>query len=196
MENALNHDYKNDNGRNFQLIKLSFIDFVLTERRSLSGKRPKSACGKSSCCWFQFRSQFVSKPLKSPLSLRKWNCFGEASLFNLHYLWSIIRSLPTFRGRKIDFSFIWQNWIQTFNLTIYSLRNCLVYGRSCRNYSLKSFVSFGNNFVKFRGKIEMLFTSLSRSVFGKTVPCVLSTARGLLLLSGTVFPNTDLPAGE
>ena len=42
----------------------------------------------------------------------------------------------------------------------------------------------------------MLFTSQSRSLFGKTVPFVLSTARGLLLLSGTVFPNTDLPAGE
>ena len=33
----------------------------------------------------------------------------------------------------------------------------------------------------------MLFTSLSRSVFGKTVPCVLSTARGLLLLSRAQF---------
>ena len=33
----------------------------------------------------------------------------------------------------------------------------------------------------------MLFTSRSRSVFGKTVPCVLSTARGLLLLSRAQF---------
>ena len=38
--------------RNFQFIKFSFIDFVLTDRRSLSGKRPKSACGKSSSCRF------------------------------------------------------------------------------------------------------------------------------------------------
>ena len=31
-------------------------------------------------------SNFVWKPFKSPLSIRKWKCFGEASLFNLHYL--------------------------------------------------------------------------------------------------------------
>ena len=33
----LNHDYKKKNGRNFQFTKFSFIDFVLTDRRSLSG---------------------------------------------------------------------------------------------------------------------------------------------------------------
>ena len=27
-KNALNHDYKNNNGRNFQFTKFSFIDFV------------------------------------------------------------------------------------------------------------------------------------------------------------------------
>ena len=32
-------------------------------------------------------SKFVWKPFKSPLSLRKWKCFGEASLFNLHHLY-------------------------------------------------------------------------------------------------------------
>ena len=32
-------------------------------------------------------SKFVKKPFKSPLSLRKWKCFGEASLFNLHHLY-------------------------------------------------------------------------------------------------------------
>ena len=47
----------------------------------------------------------------------------------------------------------------------------------------------------------MLFTSLGRSVLGKTVPFVSSTALGLrhravLETLGTVFPNTDLPAGE
>ena len=50
-------------------------------------------------------------------------------------------------------------------------------------------------------KIKMLFTSLGRSVLGKTVPSVLSTALGLRpravsKTSGTVFPNTDLLAGE
>ena len=47
MENALNHEYKNNNWRNFQFTKFSSNDFVLTDRRSLSGKRPKSVCGKS-----------------------------------------------------------------------------------------------------------------------------------------------------
>ena len=43
--------------------------------------------------------------------------------------------------------------------------------------------SFGKNLVKFgKKKMKMLFTSLGRSVFGKTVPSVLNT----------VFPNTDL----
>ena len=51
---ALNHYYKNDNGRNFQFTKFSFSGFVLTDRRSLSGKRPKSASGKSSSCRFSF----------------------------------------------------------------------------------------------------------------------------------------------
>ena len=44
----------------------------------------------------------------------------------------------------------------------------------------------------------MLFTGLGRSVLGKTVPSVSSTALGLrpravLETSGTVFPNTDRP---
>ena len=47
-KNGLSQDYKNNNGRNFRFKKFSFIDFVLTDRRSLSGKRPKLASGKSS----------------------------------------------------------------------------------------------------------------------------------------------------
>ena len=65
MENALNHDYKNNNGRNFQFTKFSFIDFFLTDRRSLSGKRPKSASGKSS----QRREMLTPKPLNTQLSV-------------------------------------------------------------------------------------------------------------------------------
>ena len=48
--------------------------------------------------------------------------------------------------------------------------------------------SFVKNFVEFKKKIKMLFNSLGRSVKGKTVPSFKT--------SGTVFPNTDLPAGE
>ena len=45
---------KSNNGRNFQFTKFSFIDLVPTDRRSLSGKRPKLASGKSSSCRFSF----------------------------------------------------------------------------------------------------------------------------------------------
>ena len=47
---------KNHNGHNFQFTKFLFIDFVLTDR-SLSGKQPKSASGKSSSCWFSFSAE-------------------------------------------------------------------------------------------------------------------------------------------
>ena len=53
----MNHDDKNNNGRYFQFTKFSFIDFVLTDRRTLSGKRPKSASGKSSSCRFSFSAE-------------------------------------------------------------------------------------------------------------------------------------------
>ena len=56
-KNALNHDYKIHNGHNFQFTKFSFIDFVLTDRRRLSGKQPKSASGKSSSCRFLFSAE-------------------------------------------------------------------------------------------------------------------------------------------
>ena len=54
-KNALNHDYKNNNGRNFQFTKFSFIEF--TDRRCLSGKRPKSVSSKSSSCRFSFSDE-------------------------------------------------------------------------------------------------------------------------------------------
>ena len=45
---------KNNNGRNSQFTKLSFIDFVHTDRRSILGKRPKQASDKSSSYRFSF----------------------------------------------------------------------------------------------------------------------------------------------
>ena len=47
---------KTKNGCNFQFTKFSFIDIVLTDK-SLSGKRPKSASGKSSSCRFSFSAE-------------------------------------------------------------------------------------------------------------------------------------------
>ena len=62
---------KNNNGRNFQFTKFLFIDFAHTDRRSLSGTRPKSACGKTSNCRFcsQLRGIPLPKPLSTQLSL-------------------------------------------------------------------------------------------------------------------------------
>ena len=55
-KNVLNHDYKNYNSRNFQLQ--NFIYWLCpTDRRSLSGKRPKSPSGKSSTCRFSFSAE-------------------------------------------------------------------------------------------------------------------------------------------
>ena len=44
-----------NNGPNFQYTKFSFIDLVLTDKRNLSGKWPKSACSRSIdfCCQLQ-----------------------------------------------------------------------------------------------------------------------------------------------
>ena len=56
-KNALNIDYKNNNGRKFQFTKFSLIDFVLTDRRNLSGKRQKLASGRSSSCWLSFSAE-------------------------------------------------------------------------------------------------------------------------------------------
>ena len=67
----LNHDYKINNGRNFQFTKFSFIDFVLTDRRSLPGKRPKSASGKSSSCRFSFSAE-----RNDNTKATKWKTFG------------------------------------------------------------------------------------------------------------------------
>ena len=65
-------------------------------------------------------SKFIWKPFKSPLSLHKWKCCGEASLFNC---------------------------ITPILTTIYSLKNWSVYGRSRRIYSPKSFGLFRKEFL-------------------------------------------------
>ena len=56
-KNSLHHGYKNFNGRNFQFTKFSFIDFVFTDRWSLSGRWPKSVRGESSSCRSSFSAE-------------------------------------------------------------------------------------------------------------------------------------------
>ena len=60
-KNALNHDYKNNYGRNFQCTIFSFIDFVFTDWRNLSGngqmglwqifQSPIFALSGKKCCY-------------------------------------------------------------------------------------------------------------------------------------------------
>ena len=57
MEKCVESWLKNNNGRNFQFTRFTFIDFVLTDRRSLSDTRLKSASGKSSSCRFSFSAE-------------------------------------------------------------------------------------------------------------------------------------------
>ena len=52
--------------------------------------------------------------------------------------------------------------------TIYLLKNCSIYGRSCRIYCPKSFAFFRIEFSQVKKK-KMLFASLGRSIMGKTV---------------------------
>ena len=57
MEKCVESLLKNKNGRNFQFTKFSVIDFVHTNRWSLSVKWPKSASDKSSGCRFSFSAK-------------------------------------------------------------------------------------------------------------------------------------------
>ena len=79
-------------------------------------------------------SRFVWKPFKSPLSLQKWKCFGEASLFDLHHLYS--------------------NY-HLFTQKLFSLWRILLYLQ--QPVTGNHLGSFGKNFVRFK-KINMLFT--------------------------------------
>ena len=86
---------------------------------------------------------------------------------------------------------------------IYSLVNCSVYGRSCCNYSLKSFGFFWKKLCQVEGENRNVIHQ-PRSVLGRENLCPLSgvpppaycLSPAVLKTSGTVFPNTDLPAGE
>ena len=68
--------------------------------------------------------------------------------------------VPNFIGRLLNHLYYYANenvsvkhlsliCITSILTTIYSLKNCSVYGGSCLNYSCKSLGSFGKNFVKF-----------------------------------------------
>ena len=70
-KNALNHDYKNSCGHNFSFTKFSFIDFVLIDRRNLSGKRPHRRIANLPVADFrsQPREMLLLKPLNTKVSV-------------------------------------------------------------------------------------------------------------------------------
>ena len=91
------------------MYKFSVIDLVLTDRRNLSGTRPKSVCGKSSGCRFSFSAarnaltkatdfvtfgfsfltSLVSFPLKESLNVSVSKRYGFFSV-----LAAVIRTYP------------------------------------------------------------------------------------------------------
>ena len=88
----LNH-YKN-NWHNFQYTKFSVIELALCDRRNLSGKRPKSACGKSSSCQFSFSAtrNAITKATEYVtfgFSFRILVLFSPLGRFERHCLWAI-----------------------------------------------------------------------------------------------------------
>ena len=91
-KSALNHDYKNNDGRYFQFTKLSFIDFVPTDRRNPSGNRQKLACGKSFICRFSFsaaeKRHYQSHWIRSLRFFFSYVGFLQGR-FERHRLWAI-----------------------------------------------------------------------------------------------------------
>ena len=67
----LNNDYKNNNGRNFQFTKSSFIDLVLTDRRRLHVNGQNWPVANLAVVDFhsQPREMVTLKPLNMKLSI-------------------------------------------------------------------------------------------------------------------------------
>ena len=106
-----------------------------------------------------------------------------------------------YANKNLSVKLLFSTWITSVFITICSLEIVQFVANLAMITALKcSGLSHAFRCVVEK-KIKMLFTSLGRSVLGKTVPSVLSTAlslrpRAVSKTSGTVFPNTDLPAGE
>ena len=66
-KNGLNHDYKNNNGCNFQFTKFSFIDFVLTDRKNMQVNGQNWPVGNLPVVIFCSQPQEMSLP--KPLNM-------------------------------------------------------------------------------------------------------------------------------
>ena len=66
-KNALNHDFKHNNGRNFQLIKFSFIDFSSPKEEVFQENGQSRPAANLPVV--DFRSQPRERPLPKPLDM-------------------------------------------------------------------------------------------------------------------------------
>ena len=111
-KNALNHDNTNNNGRHFQFTKFSFIDFVLTDRGSLSGKRPILASEKSSSCRFSFSAERTAN-IKAAEYVIQWISQQPLKSSEFSVSRHIYRKANPPHHRSLPFSVSGQHWNQS-----------------------------------------------------------------------------------
>ena len=111
-----------------------------------------------------------------------------------NFVGSLLNHLYHYANENVSMKHLSLICITSILTTIYSLKNCSVYGGSYLNYSCKSLGSFGKNFVKLIEKKNKNVIHQPWSVrIGKN--CALCLECGTQDL-GHSFSNTDLPAGE
>ena len=103
---------------------------------------------------------------------------------------SLLNHLYPYANENVSVRHLSLICITSILTTIYSLKNWTVYEDLAVNKTLNHSGSFGKNFVKFEEKDKNIIHQPKVS----TALGLLS--RAVLKTSGTVYPNTDLPAGK
>ena len=158
---ALNLDYENYNERNCQCSKFSFIDFVLTDRKSLSGKQSKSAMasGKSSRCRFSFLAarirNFRIRNFRFSFSFNGF--LPLLGKFERHCLWAIrifqcfsCRNRKKFRRTTLYYE-SWRLYRSFINLTEWRQR-----GVTCQQSHVKKYRIFSRVLLRLFSGLEIL----------------------------------------
>ena len=70
---------------------------------------------------------------------------------------SLLNHLYLYANENVSVRHLSLICITSILITIYSLKNCSIYGGSGRIYSPKSFGSFGKNFVKFKKSKDVIY---------------------------------------
>ena len=109
----------------FQFTKFSLIDFVLTDRGSLSGKRPKLASEKSSSCRFSFSAERTANT-KAAEYVIQWISQQPPKSSEFSVSRHIYRKANPPHHRSLPFSVSGQHWNQSlapffFKLTVWIL---------------------------------------------------------------------------